>query len=176
MSEAWKLLDLEYGDVQEIRAKLKDQVRSIKLKATGDSAKLVELFHAIQTIAAKIKASGSISLLKADEEYIALVTRHLPKEIAWKWCRKDLSGWSSFYSYLEKEAKAAKKMMTNKSINSDKSQNCSLCHKSHSGKCQRTKTTAVIQGNDKICPVCNKQAHKYKTKSGTEGFSKQIKD
>ena len=50
--EAWKLLDLEYGDVQEIWAKLKDQVRSIKLKASGDSAKLVELFHAIQTIPA----------------------------------------------------------------------------------------------------------------------------
>ena len=33
LTEAWKLLDLEYGDVQEIRAKLKDQVRSIKLKS-----------------------------------------------------------------------------------------------------------------------------------------------
>ena len=90
VSEAWKLLDLEYGDVQEICAKLKNQVRSIKLKSSGDSAKLVELFHAIQTIAAKIKASGSLSLLEADEEYVALVTRHLPKEIAWKWCQKDL--------------------------------------------------------------------------------------
>ena len=47
VTEAWKLLDLEYGDVQDIHAKLKDQVRSIKLKSSGDSAKLVELFHAI---------------------------------------------------------------------------------------------------------------------------------
>ena len=54
LTDAWKLLDLEYGDVQMIRAKLKDQVRSIKLKTTGDSAKLVELFNAVQTIAAKI--------------------------------------------------------------------------------------------------------------------------
>lgn len=62
-SKAWKVLDMEYGDVQEIREKLKDQVRSIKIKATGDSAKLVELYHTVQTIAAKIKASRSLSLL-----------------------------------------------------------------------------------------------------------------
>ena len=65
-----------------IQAKLKEQVRSIKLKTTSDSAKLVELFNAVQTIAAKIQASGSIELLEADEEYIALVSRHLPKEVA----------------------------------------------------------------------------------------------
>ena len=129
---------MEYGDIQEIHAKLKDQVRSIKLKASRDSAKLVELFHAVQTIAAKIKASGSLSLLENDEEYVALVTRHLPKEIAWEWCCEDLSGWSCFFSYLEKEAKAAKKMITNKSINTalsgggDKPQKCFMCHRNHS--------------------------------------------
>ena len=122
------------------------------------------------------------SLLKADEEYIALVTRHLPKEIAWKWCRKDLSGWSSFYSYLEKEAKAAKKMMMNESINTalsgggDKLQKCSMCNRSHSGSCQKIRTAAVIQGTKESCPVCNKQAHKYRTKSRAEGISKRIKD
>ena len=46
-SEAWKVLDMEYGDAQEIHAKLKDQVQSIKIKATGDSAKLVELFNTV---------------------------------------------------------------------------------------------------------------------------------
>ena len=51
LTEAWKLLDLKYGDVQMFRAKLKDQVRLIKLKSSGDSAKLVELFKGIQTIA-----------------------------------------------------------------------------------------------------------------------------
>ena len=59
------------------RAQLKDQVWSIKIKATRDSAKLVELYHAVQTIAAKIKASRSLSLLKNDEEYIPLVAKHL---------------------------------------------------------------------------------------------------
>ena len=169
LTEAWKLLDLEYGDVQEIQAKLKDQVRSVKLKASGDAAKLVELFHSIQTITAKIKASGSLALLENDEEYVALVTRHLLKEIAWKWCQKDLSGWSSFFNFLEKEAKVAKKMITNEAINSalsggaDKPQKCSTCHKSHPGNCQKTKTKAVVQSADKICLVCSKQAHKYKT-------------
>ena len=67
LSEAWKVLDMEYGDIQQIHAKLKDQVRSIKLKASGDSANLVELYHTVQTIAAMIKASGSLSLLENDE-------------------------------------------------------------------------------------------------------------
>merc|ERR1712112_405079 len=30
MLEAWKLLDLDYGNIQEVRAKLKQQVRSLK--------------------------------------------------------------------------------------------------------------------------------------------------
>ena len=38
LSGAWKILEIDYGNVQEIQAKHKDQVRSIKLKATGDSA------------------------------------------------------------------------------------------------------------------------------------------
>merc|ERR1712055_523541 len=112
LSEAWKVLDMEYGDVQEIRAKLKDQVRSIKLKASGESARLVELYHAVQTIAAKIKVSGSLSLLENDEEYIALVTKHLPKDIVWRWCKKGLTGWSNFFNYLEKNAQVAKKVLT----------------------------------------------------------------
>ena len=94
---------------------------------------------------------------------MALVTRHLPKEIAWKWCHKDLSGWSSFFNFLEKEAKVAKKMITNEAINSElsggahKPQKCSMCHKSLPGKCQKTKTTDVVKGADKICLVCSKQ-------------------
>lgn len=91
LSKAWKVLDMEYGDVQEICAKLKDQVRSIKIKATGDSAKLVELYHAVQTIASKIKASGSLSLLENDDEYIAVIAKHLPKDIAWRWYKLELT-------------------------------------------------------------------------------------
>ena len=78
LKDAWKVLDMDYGDIQVIRVKLKDQVRSLKLKAVGDSAKIVELYSSIQTIASKIKVSGSMDLLEKDEEYIALVSKHLP--------------------------------------------------------------------------------------------------
>ena len=64
MDEAWKLLDLDYGNLEEVRAKLKEQVRSLKLKATSGPVKVVVLFQQIQIIAAKIKATGSISLLE----------------------------------------------------------------------------------------------------------------
>merc|ERR1711942_336975 len=134
LSEAWKVLDMEYGDIEEIRAKLKDQVRSIKLKATGDSAKLVEFYHAVQTIAAKIKDSGSLSILENDEEYIALVSKHLPKDIVWEWCKQELTGWTNFFNYLEKNAQIAKKVLTKESIivalssEGDKPKKCSSCH------------------------------------------------
>ena len=78
--------------------------------------------------------------------------------------------------------KAAKKMITNEAINSglsggaDKPQKCSTCHKSHSGNYQKTKTRAVIQGADKICPVCNESAHTYTMRNGGQGISKRIKD
>ena len=58
----------------------------------------------------------------------------------------------------------------------DKPQRCFMCHENLPGKCLKTKTTAVVQGADKTCLVCSKQAHKYKTKSGAEGISKRIKD
>ena len=78
---------------------------------------LVELYHSVQTIAAKIKASGNLSLLENDEEYITLVAKHLPKDIAWRWCELELTGGTNFFHYLEKKAQIAKKMLTNKSIN-----------------------------------------------------------
>ena len=77
MGEAWKLLNLDYGNLQEVRAKLKKEVRSLKIKATSGPAKIVELFQQIQLVSAKIKATGSCSLLE-DEEYVALVGNHLP--------------------------------------------------------------------------------------------------
>ena len=77
MNEAWKLLDLDYGNLHEVRAKLKEQVRGLKLKTTSGPSRIVELFQQIQIIAAKIKATESISLLENDEEYVALVGNHL---------------------------------------------------------------------------------------------------
>ena len=140
----------------------------------------MELFHQIQLVAKKIKATGSSSLLE-DEEYVTLVGNHLPKEIMWEWLKSKKSSWTDFYNFLEDLARTAKEMLTNKSINaaltaeSDKPK-FSSCNKSHSGKYNKTKIAAVVLGGDKICPVCNKPAHKYKTRTGAEAISKRIKN
>ena len=108
---------MDYRNIQEVRAKLKDQVISIKLKATGDSTRIVELYHSVKVISAKIKVSGSLSLLENDKEYIILVLKHLPKDIAWKWYEQDLISWSNLSIYLEAKANTARKISTNESIN-----------------------------------------------------------
>ena len=81
MNEAWKLLDLEYGDLEELRAKLKDQVQGLKIKATKDPAHIVELFHQIQVIAAKIKSTVNLAMLKNNDKYLALVGKYLLKKV-----------------------------------------------------------------------------------------------
>ena len=63
MAEAWKLLDLDYGDIKEVRAKLKKEIKSIKIKATFDPARILEVFHQVQLVSAKIKACGLSTLL-----------------------------------------------------------------------------------------------------------------
>ena len=58
----------------------------------------------------------------------------------------------------------------------DKSK-CSFCHKSHYGACNKPKNAAALnQGSENLCPVCNKSAHKYKTKTGADGISKCVKN
>ena len=149
MNEAWKLLDLEFGDIEELRAKLKDQVRGIKIEATKDSARIVELFHQIRIIAAKIKATGNLDMLENDDEYVALVSKHLSKELMWKWWESERSGWSNFYNFLESIAKTVKKQLTSEPIMSSLSgegekSKCSSCHKSHTGKCNKLRNAAVV--------------------------------
>ena len=72
-------------------------------------------------------------------------------------------------------------MLTNESINAaltakNEKQKSPSCNKSHPGKCNKAKTTAVVQGEDKTCPAYNKIAHEYKIRTGAEGISKRIKD
>ena len=106
-------------------------------------------------------------MLENDNEYVALVSKHLSKEVIWIWWELDKSGWSNFYLFLEGIAKTAKKQLTSESIMSalsgegDKSK-CSSCHKSHPGKCNKPRNTAIVsQNGDKKCPVCDKDAHLY---------------
>lgn len=143
----------------------------------------MELFHQIQVIAAKIKATGNLVILENDDEYVALVSNNLSKEVMWDWFKQRKSGWSNFYLFMEDIAQTTKMQLTSESIRTalsgDKAENpkCSFCNKYLSGKCNKPyNSPALNQGGDNSCPVCNKPPHKYKTKTGAGGVSKQVKD
>ena len=44
------------------------------------------------------------------------MSKHLSKEVMWRWLEQDKSGWSNFYLFLESIAKTAKKQLTFDSI------------------------------------------------------------
>ena len=83
MIEAWKLLDLEYGDLEKLRAKLRDQVPGLKIKAKKDTVCIVEL----------------------------KLSKHHSREVMWEWLKQDKSRWSNFYLFLENTTKIAKKQL-----------------------------------------------------------------
>ena len=98
------------------------------------------------------------------------------------WSLEGLAGLSSTTSW--NALQQLPRVITNESITTaltaegDKLR-CSSCHKSHTGKCIKVKTSAVAQGAEKLaktCPVCGGQAHKYKMKNGSEGISNRVKD
>ena len=101
----------------------------------------------------------------------------------WEWLKQDKSGWSNFYLFLENTAKIAKKQLTLDSImsalsgeNGDKPK-CSLCNKSHPGKCNKPKNAAAInQASKNTCPVCYKPSQKHKIKTGAEVVSTWVKN
>ena len=88
-------------------------------------------------VSAKIKATGSCSLLK-DEEYVALVGNHLPRDIMWRWIESKKTG----YIFLGSSSRTAKEILTNEFINAalsteSEKQKCSSCNKLHSGSAVR---------------------------------------
>ena len=54
--------------------------------------------------------------MENDEEYVALVSNHLSKEIMWDWFKQRKSGWSNFYLFLEDVTQTAKMQLTSESI------------------------------------------------------------
>ena len=63
LKDAWKILDLHYGQKMEIRAKLKEEMKDIKLKAVSSLEREIELWDKVQYITARIKAVDAARLL-----------------------------------------------------------------------------------------------------------------
>ena len=64
----WKIMDLNFGNMEEVRAQLKQKILNIKLKAIEASSRIIELFNSLQYKAAKIDTAGETDLLKSDQE------------------------------------------------------------------------------------------------------------
>lgn len=79
--------------------------------AKKDPACIVEIFHQIQVIAAKNKATGNLAIVKNDDEYVALVRNHFFKEIVWDWFKQRKSRWSNFYLFLKDITQTAKRQL-----------------------------------------------------------------
>lgn len=79
IGQTWKLLNLDYGNLQDVIAKPKEQVRSLKLKATMEPAEIMDIFLQFQVIATKIKAKRGIPLLQYDQEYVGLIRKFFMK-------------------------------------------------------------------------------------------------
>ena len=69
---------LNFGDMEEVRANLKQKILNIILKATDASQRIIKLVDSVQYIAAKIHPAGGSDLLEVDQEYIALINSYLP--------------------------------------------------------------------------------------------------
>ena len=83
IDKAWKLLDIDYRNCHEVHPKVNDLVQGMKFKVIEDPANILKLYQPVQVFAAKIKATGNISLTKKYREYAALVNKHLTKEVMW---------------------------------------------------------------------------------------------
>ena len=155
LKEVWTVLDREYGDLKELRAALKLKISQLKLKTHAGPGKVLELFQQVQYLTVKVKAHGGENALKHDEEYIALLLRHLTDEQQDKWVDSECGSWDSFYNFLEKLAIQARKKVgiqdTLKAMGArgsdDKSTTdkkyCTTCGKTHGGSCRKDRVVAT---------------------------------
>ena len=177
LAKAWKILDIHFGDQEEVWAKLKEKILNIKLKSTDSNQRMVELFDSVQYISAKIKAAKGISLLEVDQEYITLIKRHLPQYKRDRWIESGRKGWNNFYTFLEEMAMVARKNLTDDTIiaalsgdKKEEKRKCNFCGKNHSGKCMNPKAAASVAGGqqERNCPVCQKPIYKTKNPDGSK--------
>ena len=71
---------------------------------------MLELFNEVQYLTVKVKAHGGENSLKYDEEYIALLLKHLTDEQQDKWIDLEDNSWDSFYTFLENLAISARQL------------------------------------------------------------------
>ena len=58
LKEVWKVLDEQFGNLQELRAALKLKISQIKLKSHASPHRELELFNEVQFLTVKVKAHG----------------------------------------------------------------------------------------------------------------------
>merc|ERR1712105_81918 len=162
------ILDELYGDTSVIRSKLKDKILTLQLKATKSPEREIELFDSIQYISSRIKAAEGTNMLEADQEYIALVSKHLSSDDLKNWVKIRSNDWGTFYSFLESLSKDARAIQvlheTRNGFNvSQPPKTCDHCNGDHASrfcKKQKPKTDNVpTVGETKTCKVCDQDAH-----------------
>ena len=114
----------------------------IKLKASTDVGKEVELYEEVQYIAAKLKFAGCRSMLEAKTEYVVHIVKHLPKHSIKDQIKTGKTTWNKFYQHLMLTAKITRWILTNEAefnpLTKDKlpgeKSKCTNCGKPYGGQ------------------------------------------
>ena len=88
-------------------------------------------------------------MLEADEEYIALVTKHHRQEDVESWVDTGATDWNSFFCFLVKLAKHAHQVQvlheTRSGLNTVTTKKCNHCSGDHPSKfCKLNKSKQVL--------------------------------
>ena len=101
------------------------------------------------------------------------MAKHLSTERMEEWVQTDGGDWESFFRFLEKKAKVARKIQilenTGSGFKSPTEKKCSICDGDHQTNfCRRQKKPSLqlAVGESKMCHVCDQDVYTYKTKDG----------
>ena len=144
------------------------KILSLQLKSTKSPDHEIELFDSIQYISCRIKAAGGCNMLGANEEYIALIAKHLTNENKLRWVTTGASDWQSFYSFLVNLTTYAHCIQVLRDVSSGFAvphppKTCKHCNGDYASrfcKKQKPKTAKVLTVWDKkTCQACGQEAH-----------------
>ena len=114
-------------------------------------------------------------MLEADQEYIALVSKHLKAEHMENWAKLRSTDWNTFYSFLENIAKDARVIQVLEETRNrfsaphppKKCKHCDGDHASRFCKKQNNKSTKVLTvGDKKMSQACDQEGHTVKLING----------